>query len=142
MARTIASFSHTGDVGFALTADDLDTLFDAAREALLRVLVTAPPKRGDDDRTVRLGAPDLDVLLVRWLEEVLYLHAAEGLLAVAAEPRVEQCDDGWHLTAKVHFAPVANRAQRFVREVKAVTYHGLEVTRDDAGWRARVVLDV
>jgi SHS2 domain-containing protein len=26
--------------------------------------------------------------------------------------------------------------------IKAVTYHGLEVRREAAGWRARVILDI
>ncbi|MFO7545781.1 MAG: archease [Trueperaceae bacterium] len=142
MGRTIESFSHTGDVGFALSADDLDDLFDAAREALLQVLVATPPEHGDDERTVELTAPGLDVLLVRWLEEILYLHATEALLAASAGPRVQHRDDGWHLAARVRLAPMAPDAHGSWREVKAVTYHGLEVTRDEAGWHARVVLDV
>jgi len=27
-------------------------------------------------------------------------------------------------------------------QVKAVTYHGLEVARDEGGWRARVIFDI
>jgi SHS2 domain-containing protein len=142
MGRTIESFAHTGDVGFALRADDLDDLFDAAREALLQVLVTTPPEPGDIARTVELEAPGLDVLLVRWLEEILYLHATEALLAASSEPRVRPRGDAWRLTARLRLAPMPPDAHDARREVKAVTYHGLEVTRDEAGWRARMVLDV
>ena len=142
MGRTIESFSHTGDVGFALRADDLDELFDAAREALLAVLVTTPPERGDIARTVELGAPGLDVLLVRWLEEILYLQATEALLAASSEPRVRHRGDDWHLSAHLRLAAMQPEASHAWREVKAITYHGLEVKRDEAGWRARVVLDV
>ncbi len=149
MKRAITPIDHTGDVAFDLTADDLDTLFDTAREALVFAMFVTEPTRWIEDRTVRghrrivlLDAPELDVLLVRWLEEVRYLVESEAVLAVAAEPRVERQGNGWRLTAVVRLAPLAPEARKYSREVKAVTYHGLEVARTEEGWRARVVFDV
>lgn len=138
----ITSFAHTGDVGFALEAQTLSELFDAAREALLAVLLASPPASGSEERTVRLSAPSLEVLLVRWLDEILYLAQTEGCLAAASTPTVAARGDGWDLSATVAVEPYRPATAGALREVKAVTYHGLAVHHAAEGWRARVILDV
>ena len=47
------------------------------------------------------------------------------------------------LVRQVHFATALYEyVNRLVREVKAVTYHGVRVEREGVWWTARVVLDV
>jgi SHS2 domain-containing protein len=148
------ALDHTGDVGFELHADTLQALFDAAREALLSELMAAPPAAdpgaaepdGAQPLEVRLAAPALDRLLLRWLDELLFLVQVRGRVPASARLTLQATDApaaGWRLTARLTTVPLDVRAQRWRGEVKAVTYHGLElVADDDGGWRARVVLDV
>jgi SHS2 domain-containing protein len=46
------------------------------------------------------------------------------------------------LRATIHGEPVDPTRHRFRLDVKAATYHQLEVVHDDCGWRARVIFDV
>lgn len=143
---------HTGDVGFELHAPTLETLFDAAREALLQELMAAPASDAGAARPrearpldLALEAPGLDRLLLRWLDELLFLVQVRGRVPVSARLAVQAPPDpgtAGRLTARLVTVPLDVRAQRWRGEVKAVTYHGLELEPDDGGWRARVVLDV
>ena len=148
------ALDHTGDVGFELHADTLQVLFDAAREALLSELMAAPPKaepgadgpEGAQPLDLRLAAPALDRLLLRWLDELLFLVQVRGRVPASARLTLQASDappnNGWQLSARLATVPLDVRTQRWRGEVKGVTYHGLELVADDGGWRARVVLDV
>lgn len=142
---TVRPFDHTGDVGFEVQAPQLETLFDGARRALLEVLLRTPPRSGSERTRLSLQAPGLDRLLLRWLDELLFLVQTRGQVPVGASltlrPPIEG-ETGWGLTADLSLAPLDPRAQGWRGEVKAATYHGLELTREGPGWRARVILDV
>lgn len=144
---------HSGDVGFELHAPSLEALFDAARVALLQELMAAPPMsdaggtrpRGARSLDLDLEAPGLDRLLLRWLDELLFLVQVRGRVPVSARLAVQAPDAvaaDRRLSARLVTVPLDVRTHRWRGEVKAVTYHGLELVPDDRGWRARVVLDV
>jgi len=148
----VTPLDHTGDAGFELYAPALEALFDAARAALLRELMEAPPtaeipaERPAEAQSLELTlvAPGLDRLLLRWLDELLFLVQVRGRVPASARLALRASDDpaGWRLTARLDTVPLDVRAQRWRGEVKGVTYHGLEVAPEGGGWRARVVLDV
>lgn len=142
---SVTELSHTADVGFELRAGSLEELFGLAADGLARARGAAAdrdaPSRADD---VELARPDLERLLVAWLGELLYRAVRDAVVPRAtveevAGPEVDG-EDVARLRARVEWRPAADEP---IREIKGVTYHGLEVRRDDDGdWHARVVLDV
>jgi SHS2 domain-containing protein len=82
---------------------------------------------------------DRETLLVAWLNELLYLHEARGI--VAGEFRIGQVE-GTTLTALVGGEAADPSRHCFLGHVKAATYHGLSLCRTRDGWEARVVVDV
>src|SRR3712207_4355293 len=81
----IRMLDHTADVGFELRAPSLEALFDEARRALLMVVFEHPPEEGEGVDAVRLTAPDRETLLVRWLNELVYLIQDAGFVPAGAE---------------------------------------------------------
>ncbi len=135
----IRAIDHTADVGLELTAPDLAGLFRraaAGMEALVSGAGPAAPAEASAPQVrLALEAPDLAVLLADWLRELLYLRQVRGRAFMEAEfARLGERE----LDAHVRTAP----APPAVREIKGVTYHGLEVRRAGTGWRARVIFDV
>lgn len=133
-------------------ADALDVLFRRAATGMMQ-LVRADPvdafagegspgtrreSAGVESRRIELdiSREDVGMLLVRWLRELLYLQEVEGF--VYGEADFDRLDaSGLHATVTARPQPT-----REIRELKGVTYHGLEVERDDDGWRARVIFDI
>ncbi len=138
----IRYFEHTADVGFKLTASDLNALFDAARQALLAVLVSCPPQTGGRLSPLELEAESLESLLVDWLDELLYLVQTRSLLPVQSAVAVSATPVGYRLTASLNCAPLDVDEHGWQGEVKGATYHGLRLVQENGYWRARVVLDV
>ena len=135
---------HTADVGFEVVeVPTLENLFDEARQALLMTVFEEPPERGEEERAVRLSAPDRETLLVRWINELVFLIQGEGFVSAGADVRIRKFDEGGYaLKATLTGAPLDLEGYGWQGEIKSATFHGLEVTQGSEGWRARMILDV
>ena len=140
----IEMLDHTADVGFELGASTLEDLFDEARRALLMVVFERPPEKGEDEGEILLSAPDREMLLVRWLNEVVYRIQDAGFVPVRAEIRIQEAGGGAGLSLRASLtgAPLLLEEYGWQGEIKSATFHGLEVSNDGEGWHARVILDV
>ena len=107
------------------------------------VVFERPPEEGGEEREIQLSAPDLETLLVRWLNELTYLVQDAGFVPVAAEIQIRRTD-GTDPSLEAHLsgAPLMLEEYGWQGEIKSATFHGLDVANDDEGWRARVILDV
>jgi SHS2 domain-containing protein len=132
------------DMAFEASGDSLTDLFDAATLALLESLADSTSVAQTWRQVIDLEEPDIPSLLFEWLERLVYLKDAHGvvfhLVSLAVTPSPNQ--SAWRLHADVIGAPVDPSEQELRSDVKGVTKHLYAVTQDGAGWRARVVLDV
>ena len=140
----IEILDHTADVGFELGASTLEELFDEARRALLMVVFERPPEEeGEDRRWVPLSAPDYEILLVRWLNELTYLIQDTGFVPTGAKIEIQKTErTDLSLEASLVGAPLDLEEYGWQGEIKSATFHGMDVANDDEGWHARVILDV
>jgi SHS2 domain-containing protein len=139
----IRMLDHTADVGLELGAPTHEGLFHEARRALLLTMFERLPEEGEEGRVVQLAAPDRETLLVRWINELVFLVQNDGFVPVGAALRIqEDGEEGFSLEARLGGVPLDLEAQGWQGEVKSATFHDLEVTHGDEGWRARVILDV
>ena len=162
LAEGVRALDHTADVGLDVVAPSVDALFDRAASGLVALLYgddraaggargadgparaaqVAPGERPPDaggtttSRRIAVEAPDIAALLVAWLRELLWLHESAGFVYDGA--RFEALT-ATTLAADARGAPAARPP---AREIKGVTYHGLEVRRTNGDWHARVIFDV
>ncbi|MEZ4416636.1 MAG: archease [Gemmatimonadota bacterium] len=137
----VAEIAHTADLGIEVEAEDRAELFRRAAQALFRLRSgTQAADRAAHGVPLRfeveVSADEPPVLLVRWLAELLYLAEAQHFELGSTE--FHTLDD-LRLVATVHgwrsaFDPV--------RELKGVTYHGLELRHFEGRWWARVIFDI
>ncbi len=125
---------HTADWAVHVWAPDLTRLFEQAAVAMYALTGAELLDGARNSITMMLDAPDTESLLVAFLNELLYVSAEEGLGFERFELQVDET----HLDGRLHAAPLA--VQR--KEIKAVTYHGLEVGRNDSGVEATIIFDV
>ncbi len=133
------TFDHTGDVGLEVWAPDPARLYALAAEALMALVVDARGTAPTLERPVRLTGDDAADLLVHWLNTVLL--EAELAHAVWTRAEVHRLTPT-ALEASLHGAPLDPARQTFLREVKAVSQHALELELDGPLCRCRLVLDV
>ncbi|HOJ13088.1 MAG TPA: archease [Deltaproteobacteria bacterium] len=130
-----ALVDHTADMALRVRAPSIEALFAEAALGLCEVL-DARTSYPEETLRVELEGMDMEDLLVRWLQEVLYLVGVKGF-RVYTVGRIAVA--GTCLAAELEGAFGCGT---LALEVKAVTYHGLSIERDGGDVTATVVLDV
>lgn len=133
------AFAHTADLGLRVRARDLDELFADAAAGLFSLVVNDVPS--DPDATecrFEIEGSRLDLLLLDWLNELLYVFDSERMVLGSFE--VEVGSAGLRATARAK--PLDPDRHGLLREVKAITYHGLKVEQDGKQWLAEVIVDI
>lgn len=128
------------DAAFQAEADSLEELLQVCAEATFEVMVDSRNVERNDKEEVELTGENPEELLFDWLAELIYLKDLKSMLFSRFDVDVQK-KDGYSLRASVWGEP-ADQAKHEVRvDVKAVTYHLLEVKEKGGRWTARVVLD-
>ena len=125
---------HTADWELEVWAQDMPGLFEQAARgmyALAGARMQAGPRQV---RQQVLEALDGESLLVQFLEELLYLQSMHGL----AFDEFQLHFDGWKLQANLSGAPLDS----LEKEIKAVTFHNLQIEEGRRGLEVRIVFDV
>ncbi len=130
---------HTGDAGIQVRAERVENLYARAAWAMFSLISDPDAVELARENLVHAKAPDREALLVRWLSELLFLHETEHLVF----GRFDVCEVAdTELQAVVWGEPVDPERHVLGMEIKAVTYHGLQVAREGDGWRAQVIFDL
>jgi SHS2 domain-containing protein len=125
---------HTADLELEVWAPDPPALLQQAARGMYMLsgvqLAGGPRQR----RSIQIAAPDRETLLVSFLEQLLYIGELERVAFDEFEIEV----DSGGLQAELGGAPIASQA----KEIKAVTYHNLQVRETARGLEASIVFDV
>lgn len=133
----------TSDVTFRARAATVEELFRSAAEAATNLMVRSPDElRLSTTVEVRVEAGALDLLLLRYLEELVYRKDVDGLLLRPGEVRIARTVDGYRLEGTLAGEPLDPGRHQLEADVKAVTLAGLRVEPCPEGWEAQVTLDV
>ncbi len=133
----------TSDVTFRAWGRDLDDLFRACADATTNVMVASLETiEPIVTRAVCVSSEALDLLLLRYLDELIFYKDTEGLLLRATAVQVEPHLDMPRITARLCGERLDPAKHALVADVKAVTLHGLRVERTGQEWQAQVTLDV
>ena len=130
---------HPADVGIRVYGRDLAALFAHAALGLCSLITDTDTVLERETRSVEVGAPDRESLLVAWLSEVLWLIEAEDLLF--ARFTIESLSDT-ALAAIAHGEPADPQRHPYRGVVKAVTYHQLDLRRRAGTWSTNIIFDV
>lgn len=87
-------------------------------------------------RNIKIKSPDLEALLVDFLSQLLYLSQINREAYFEAE--FKKFTDN-----EIEGNPIGQKVERFGEDIKAVTYHGLNIhRRKDGSWEAIVLFDI
>jgi SHS2 domain-containing protein len=130
---------HTADIGLIVYGEDLKTLFENAGEAFFHLITDLKKVRRRVEKRIEVKGEDLERLMVDWLSELLYLHDVENLLFKGF--KVESVGEGG-LKARVKGEPFQEGVHVIKTGVKAVTYHQIEVRKENGRWKAQIIFDL
>jgi SHS2 domain-containing protein len=133
----------TADVAFEAWGESVEELFLSCGEALLATMVLEPEEvlRSREQR-ITLENEELDLLLFDFLNELVFLKDARGLLLHGESVAITEQDRLFRLEALASGERIAPSRHKFLVDIKAVTLHRFAVVHEGERWRATVVLDV
>ena len=138
MEKDFELFDHTADVGVIAYGADMKQAFANAARALFSLITELEDVAESLHRDIEVTAADEEGLLVEWLNELIYLFDAEGIIF----KRFEITDlNTKQLRARVYGERVDPERHKLKTGVKAATYYTLKVARDD-GCKVQVIFDV
>lgn len=131
------------DIAFVARGKTLEELFSAAADATMNAMVDdLSTIARTTKRTIDLKADAVDLLLVNFLQELIYYKDAERLLLLPETLEITRRDRHMGLQSVVSGELINPKTQVLKVDVKAVTFHRLRVEQTPQGWEAMVVLDV
>ena len=136
--RGWAHFEHEADVGIEGRGESLAQAFAQAAVAMTAVITEPAGVRPVARVPVRVEETDPELLLVSWLDAVVFEMATRRMLFGRFEVQI----DGLGVEADLWGEPVDPARHEPVVEVKGVTLAELSVREVDGLWIARVVVDV
>ncbi len=133
------------DAAFEAWGETREELFKACAEAALNVMVKdLDSVENKHQSVIDIEEEDLEGLLVEFLQEIIYYKDVYRLLLKpkTVEIEWEGEEERFLLTAHMEGETIDPQKHILSTDVKAVTYHRLNITQTPQGWRATVVLDV
>jgi SHS2 domain-containing protein len=132
-------FPHGADIGVRGVGRSREEAFERAGEALIAVMADPSAVRAQEPVEIACEAPDDELLLVDWLNALIYEMITRGMLFGRFEVRI----DGGRLRAKAWGEALDLERHHPAVEVKGATYTALRVQRESSGeWIAQCVVDV
>jgi SHS2 domain-containing protein len=115
--------NHTADVGVKAYGKTVAQAFEHAAKAMFDIITDSSVVSPVGQYDITLEAPDLEQLLVDWLSKLLFLNGARNLVFGKFEVTIQ----GTSLKAHVYGEQYDTRKHKMGVEIKAITYHILEV---------------
>jgi len=125
---------HTADWELEVWAPDLSGLLEQAARGMYALSGVCLERSPHEQRELALQANDPEGLLVVFLGELLHFIEQDNL---AFDQFQIELDD-YNLHAQLS----GSQAQRMEKEIKAVTYHNLQVCQTANGLHVNIVFDV
>jgi SHS2 domain-containing protein len=133
--NSIEEIEHTADWAIRVRGRSLEELFVNA--ALGMAMLMADPDQVEPslERQVELEEYDTETLLVSWLSELLWFNEESDAVFVRFE--IKELTST-RLQATVWGGPASSQW----KQIKAVTFHDLEIIETEDGYQVTVVFDV
>lgn len=131
-------FEHGADIGVRGLGRSLDQAFEQVALALTAAVADPDRITPRETRTLTCDAPDTELLLVDWLNRLIYELTVEGM--IFSTYGVET--DGRNLTATCRGERLDRLRHQPAVEPKGATQTALRVDTIDGIWIAQCVVDV
>lgn len=139
---TYQSLEHKSDSGFFVEAPSLQRLYIDSASALTDLMVKLDQISDEVKMTLSVEAENKEQLLVKWLNEILFLFEKHKFLSKRI---VFNHFDGKKISASLFGEKYNPIKHGHVSEIKAVTYHQLELgmkSQPEHVFYAKVFLDL
>jgi SHS2 domain-containing protein len=139
MKKTYRLIDHTADFGMQVFGSDSQELFTNAALAIFDVITEMDVLKGRDSCNITASGEDWSDLMINWLREILYLWNGKERLVKSV--KILSLSEK-NISAKIYFDAYKPDRHIIKTEIKAVTYHQIQVKSSPSGWKAQIIFDI
>ena len=132
-------FDHTADMGMRVVAPTMSDLLAPAMDGLYAMIGELATAGSATTLDIELTGDDPSIMLRDFLDELLVLFDRDKRIAVALDVAAFTPD---RLHVAVQSRAIDEDRCVLLREVKAITYHALDIVNVPDGFQATVIVDI
>jgi len=137
--KRYVQLDHTGDIQIKVVGNSIQELFINAAYALFDTITDADKIEPNLAETVEVSGIDKEELLVNWLSELNYLFLTES--KVFNKFDIDRFKEN-ELAATVIGEKFNGHKHALHKEIKAVTFHDLQIKKVGNHWETKIVFDI
>ena len=119
-------FDTTADIGIDVIADNMNLAFKFAAIGVMNLITDVDKIEPQKPMQVNLTSEDIDSLLYDWITELLMLLNSDNYIASEYDIKITQNGSEYHHKT----------------EVKAITYHLMEIKKENDQIHMRFIVDI
>ena len=128
------------DAAFEAYGKTLEELFESCALATFEVMVETKSVKQIKQKKISIKDKNLEDLLFDFLSELIYLKDAMKTFFTKFDLSIKK-NKRYELSGTLWGDIIDYEKQKIRQDVKAVTYHLLEIKKTGDKWRAQVILD-
>jgi SHS2 domain-containing protein len=143
MSSDYKFIDHTADIAIEVSGNTYEELFTAALNGWKEsVIESADDERETEEMNIKMKENSPEELLVSFLQEVNYLFDSKKIIPLENESiRIEKREEEFQLTINIHFGKIT--ADDIIKtEIKAVTFHQLDIKKINDVYKTIIVFDI
>jgi protein archease len=133
---------HMTDAVIEAYGTTLEEAFENAAMALCDTMIDLKTVRPKREIKFSAKGDDLHSLLFNWLDKVMLLLVADGVAMSEFSVKIKQHNNGYLLEGTTRGEPLQLDRHHYKVEIKAVTYHEMEIKQEKGMTTARFLLDL
>lgn len=130
---------HTADLCIRVYGDSLENLLINAGKAMMDLITNREIVRNSKEITINIHAETEEELLVKWLQEILYIHEVKKMVFKNFKVQLK---NKRLATCKAYGEIIDKERHELYSEIKAVTYHNLKITHSKDKFRVDIIFDI
>jgi SHS2 domain-containing protein len=129
--------AHTADLEIKAWGPDMESLFRAAADGMFHLSGIEELDQGVSavKQIITLEAMDFEGLMILFLEELLYRLTEDYMMYEVGKLTIS---NEFSLKAQLK----GSQIKAYQRDIKAVTYHNLNIRSTDRGYEVNIVFDI
>lgn len=130
----------TADACFIAYGKSLDDVFANAALAMFEVMTDTKTVKPKIKKEIKVGGEDLKSLMFNWLNELIFYVDTQSMLFSKFDVKINKEKN--ILKAKVFGEKINPKKHEIREDVKACTYHRMEIKQVDGIWQAQLIVDI
>ena len=134
---------HTADIAVEVKSNTIKELFIASAYAWQESVIEKNEIKISDKREINVNELSYEELLVRFLDELNFLLLTKKwIMGKLNQIEIKKKNEMYNLTAVMSGDSISLKRYRLKVEIKAITFHQMEIKNINNEYTTRIVFDI